>query len=194
VCYGYGALKNAVVGGQYDHPLGLFYGGDRLEAGPAALLPFLDAQLGGRRRVVHVELHSGLGPRGGRTVLLEGNPDPAQVARARAAFGPDVAAWDPSNPDAYGIRGGMTRELARRLAGVRYDALTVEFGTRNNLAVIAALREENRLHHHGTPDPVHPAKRALIEAFAPTDPGWRAGIPAHARALRDAARALLSAD
>jgi hypothetical protein len=192
--HGYQALRNAVVGGQYDFPMGLFYGGAELEAGPRVLLPWIQGELAGRRRVVHVELHSGLGTYGGRALLLEGQPSPAQVARVRSAFGEGVSTWDPTNPSAYGIRGGMTRELARRLPGVRYDALTCEFGTRSNLAILTALREENRLHHHGSPSPDHPAKRGILEAFSPSAPAWRATIPAHARALRAAGRQLLATD
>ncbi len=191
--HGFKALKNAVVGGQYDFPQGLFFGGSALERAPRLLLDFLVPQLAHRDRVVHVELHTGIGPRGGITKLLEGNPDAAQLARVRASFGADVGAWDPDNPDAYGIRGGMTRALADALPGVRYDALTCEFGTRSNLAVLHALREENRLHQWGEPTPLHPAKQGLVEAFVPTDAAWRATVPVHARALYDSARRLLGA-
>jgi hypothetical protein len=192
--HGYGALKNAVVGGQHDFPKGLFYGGARLEAAPAVVLPFLEEHLKGRERIVHVELHSGLGPYAGRTLLLEGDADDARVARVRGTFGSDVKTWDRTNKDAYEIRGSLIREMERRLPGVRYDALTCEFGTYNNLNVLFALRAENRLHHWGTPTPDHPAKRGLLEAFSPSDPAWRAAVLTHARALRDAARALLARD
>ena len=192
--HGWKALKNAVVSGQYDFEKGLFYGGAELEAAPQALLPFLDAQLGARRRVVHVDLHSGIGARGGRTLLLEGGSSDAQVARVKAAFGPEVKTWDRNDPAAYDIRGGLTRELARRLAGVRYDGLTCEFGTTHNLAVLQALREENRLHHWGAVSPEHPAKRVLRETFSPSDPAWQATLAPHARAVRAAARSLLALD
>jgi hypothetical protein len=192
--YGYNALKNAVVGGQYEFPAGLFFGGKSLQTGPERLLPFLDAQLGKRERIVHIELHTGLGARGGRTLLLEGAASPEQVGRVHATFGPEVKTWDAANADAYAIRGGLTRELARRLTGVRYDALTCEFGTLKNLAVLVALRDENRLHHHGTPTPDHPAKRGLRAAFAPTDAAWQDAVLVHAPVLYDQARALLAHD
>ncbi len=189
---GYGALKNAIVGGQYDYPKGLFYGGARLAAGPRVLLPFLEEQLRGRERVVHVDLHSGLGTFGGRTLLLEGDADDAKIARVRGAFGPEVKTWDRSNADAYEIRGSLIREVERRLPGVRYDALVCEFGTWSNLKVLFALRAENRLHHWGAPRPDHPAKRALVEAFSPDHPAWRASVIAHGRFLRGAAAELLA--
>lgn len=196
--HGYQVLKNAIVGGQHQNPRGLFYAGAELEAGPRAILAFVDARLAGRRRVVHVDLHTGIGPRGGRTLLLEGAPGPGQLERCRAAFGEGVKAWDAQNRDAYEIRGGMLAELGRRLAPTRFDGLTCEFGTSGNLAVLHALREENRLWQWGSeggrPPPDHPLSRALLETFVPADPAWRAQVLAHGPALRDAARALLRAD
>lgn len=197
--YGYQTLKNAVVGGQGQNPKGLFFGGERLERGPSLLLPMLEAQLGGCERVVHVDLHSALGERGGRRLLLEGAAPPEQMARARAAFGPEVKGWDASNTEAYEIRGGLLGELPRRLAllprdgraPLRYDGFTCEFGTLNNLAVLARLRAENRLHHWGTPSLDHPAKLGMREAFAPLDAAWQAAVLAHGPALYASARAML---
>lgn len=198
--YGYQTLKNAVVGGQGQNPKGLFFGGERLERGPALLLPMLEAQLGACERVVHIDLHAALGAYGGRRLLLEGAAPADQMARARAAFGPEVKGWDASNTEAYEIRGGLLAELPRRLAlldrgeraPLRYDGFTCEFGTLNNLAVLARLRAENRLHHWGTPALDHPAKAGMREAFAPLDPAWQSAVLAHGPALYAAAKAMLS--
>lgn len=192
--YGYQALKNAVVGGQHQNPKGLFFGGAGLERGPSLLLPMLDEQLGGCARVVHIDLHSAIGPYGGRTLLLEGKASDAQLGRARAAFGPEVKGWDASNTDAYEIRGGLLGELMRRLPGVRYDGFTCEFGTMKNLAVLVRLRAENRLHHWGQlPEGSidHWAKAGMREAFAPLDPVWESAVLAHAPELYKAARTML---
>jgi hypothetical protein len=199
--HGYQALKNAIVGGQYVNPRGLFFGGARLEAGPRHLLELLDAWLPARRRVVHVDLHTALGPRGGRTLLLEGEAPAEQLARVRAAFGTGVKGWDATNKDAYVIRGGLLGELQRRYPEVRYDGLTCEFGTQGNLSVIYALREENRLHHHGRgslpagsdlPLLDHPAKERMRAAFAPRDEDWRRSVLTHAAPLLAAAKQVLA--
>ncbi|MSP54094.1 MAG: DUF2817 domain-containing protein [Myxococcales bacterium] len=196
--HGYQALKNAVVGGQHQNPKGIFFGGHRLERGPELLLAMLDEQLDDCARVVHVDLHSGLGAFGGRTVLLDGEADPARLSRARAAFGVEVKGWDPSNLQAYEIRGGLLEELGRRAAikarPTRYDGFTCEFGTLSNLAVLARVRAENRLHHWGTLAPGsidHWAKMGMREAFAPLDASWEASVLAHGPALYTAAKAML---
>ncbi len=184
--HGFGALRSAVVCGQYDFPKGLFYGGPALQTGAAAALELLVARLAGRRRVVHVDWHSALGAYGARTLLLEGAVAPGELARVRAAMGEDVRSWDPADPKGYLIRGGLTGALQARLPGVRYDGLTIEFGTLSNLAVLARLRDENRLTHWGTPTLDHPARQAMFEAFAPREPRWQAAVLGHAREVHAA--------
>lgn len=178
--YGFKSLKNAVAAGQYDYPRGLFYGGDRIQPEAEAAIDLFTAQLQGRRRVVHLDLHSALGPTGHLTPVLEGEPGAAQLARVRGVFGAGIKTWDAADPDAYPIRGGMTRELARRLDGVRYDGLTCEYGTKGNIAVIVAMRDECRLHFYGDlkGDDLlrHPIKRAFVEAYSRSADTWKEAV------------------
>ncbi|WP_375472458.1 DUF2817 domain-containing protein [uncultured Nostoc sp.] len=63
--------------------------------------------------------------------------------------------------------------MAQRLWGVRYDGITCEFGTYNMLRVLAALRNENRLHHYAQRNLFAPSKQRLLEVFSPSDLTWR---------------------
>ncbi len=190
---GYGAMKNAIVSGQYEFERGLFFGGKRMEAGPRAVTQLLLARLSGRERVVHVDWHSALGKYGDRTLLLEGAVDETAAARVRRVMGEGVRTWDATDKSAYTIRGGMTAFLQAKLPGVRYDGLTCEFGTQPNLQVLAALRAENRLHHWGTPTPEHPAKAAMRAAFAPREARWEEAVLAHARDVHALCHTLIEA-
>ena len=88
--YGLGRLKQAAVGGQYTFPRGLYFGGQALQEEGAAVMRVLQG-LGVSRsnaaltRLVHVDVHSGLGPRGVDTLLLDGG-QPEQLARGIAGF------------------------------------------------------------------------------------------------------------
>ena len=188
------AMKNAVVGGQYDFPKGLFYGGGSLQPGPSKFLPFIVDRVAACERVVHVDWHSALGKYGDRTMLLEGAVPTEQVARVKAVIGDGLRTWDAADKSAYIIRGGMTAEIMRRLPNVRYDGLTCEFGTYANLKVLAALRNENRLHHWGTPTADHPAKVAMREAFAPLGEDWQRAVLQHAREVHAQCKALLESE
>jgi hypothetical protein len=189
--FGYGRLKNALMSGQHEFPRGLQYAGAKLEEGPRALLGFLDRALVGKTRIVHVDLHVGRGAWGTWTPLLDGGASGDQVARARAAFGDRLAAWNADDPVAYVIKGGLTAEVQRRYAACRYDALTVEFGTYGDLKLLAAFRDENRWHHFGDGSMDHAAKRALLEGFCPADSGWRAGVVAQAGEIRACAEGMV---
>lgn len=181
------AVKQAIAEGQYEYPRGLFFGGRQLEAGPRLLLAFARERLGRAAHLVAIDMHTGLGPHGGETLVLEAGVGATPAAElARALGGPVV---DPAaGGAAYRIRGGMGGALAAALAGRRIDFLLQEIGTRPVLPVLAALREENRCHHEGGA-PAHRAKQALLEAFAPSSPRWRRQAVAKGARLLDAAAA-----
>ena len=144
-------LKRAIAGGQYDFPLGLFFGGH----GPSPTRRLLEEQMprwiGGAEHVIHLDIHTGLGPRGNLALLLEDCVTADRVAMAgrslrsgarRVVGRTDLvsrpeAAWEPgaSRPSPTG----------------RYDFLCAEFGTYTGTRVLAALRAENQAHHWGRP-------------------------------------------
>ncbi|GAB4217333.1 MAG: hypothetical protein OHK0013_44730 [Sandaracinaceae bacterium] len=192
--HGMSSLRNAVARGQYSFPEGIFYGGRTREATTREVLGFLPAKVKGKRRVVHIDLHTARGPRGDYVAFLEG-ADPTAKQRAEPIFGSRLRAWTAGTADGYDMRGGMLPELQRRAPGVRYDAITLEFGTATDLAIVRALRAENQLHFHGGGrdggDPDHPARRAMRNAFFPDDPRWRASVVSHAVPLHRQAERLL---
>ena len=51
-----------------------------------------------------------------------------------------------------------------------------EFGTYNSVAVLKALRAENRWAHYGDGSIHHPTKLDLKEAFSPEDESWREAV------------------
>jgi hypothetical protein len=191
--HGMSTLRNAVARGQYSLPKGIFYGGSGPESTTRQVLGFLPERLKGRRRVVHLDLHTARGPRGAYVAFLE-RGDGTGKARARPIFGEHLRAWEAGSADGYEMRGGMLPELQRRTAAVRYDAITLEFGTASDLAIVRALRAENQLHFFGARTPGHPALAAMREAFYPDDAGWQRAVLGHAEGIhRQALRLLASA-
>jgi hypothetical protein len=171
--HGMKALRQAIAQGQYDYPRGLFYGGAALAAGPALYLDWLRRHLGEARYVFALDLHTGLGPRGEQTLILE--PGVAATPAAALARALGARLLDPAaGGAAYTIRGGMGSALPRALPAARLDFVLQEIGTCSPLRVIRALREENCWHLHGGGTLEHPAKRALLEALCPQSPRWRA--------------------
>lgn len=185
--YGPRALQQAIAEGQYEFPRGLFYGGRSLEAGPRVYLDFLRRAVAPAEYLFALDLHTGLGRRGDETLILEtgagATPTP-DLARGLGKRLVDPAA----GRAAYRIRGGMGGALAAALPRARIDFILQEIGTRPVLAVLHALREENRCHHLGS-GLTHPAKQVLREAFSPASPKWRRQAVAKGLALLRAAAA-----
>jgi hypothetical protein len=82
VKHGIPRLKEAMVGGQYHHSTGIFYGGDRVQSSFTVLEEWLvneylsaltplhaDTTTGSTMKVTWIDVHTGLGPSGEDTIL-----------------------------------------------------------------------------------------------------------------------------
>ena len=170
--YGFSALKQAVAGGQYEYPKGLFFGGKRLQQGPQMCQTFVAEHLAMAEHVVAIDVHTGLGKYGEDTLLVE----PKDYAVLRPMCGGRVAPSEPEQSPAYRIRGGINSMIPRVLPKARVYSLIQEFGTYSSTNVLHALREENRWQHYGDGSVDHPTKRKLKESFGPEDDLWRRSV------------------
>ena len=187
-------LQQAIAEGQYRYPQGLFFGGSKLEPGPAAYLDWLGRNLDGAAYLMALDLHTGLGSFGQSLLLSEpGVGVTPESALSRGLGQPLVVlATDASRP--YRVTGGMGAALPRVLPRARIDFALQEIGTYGPLSVLAALRDENRWHHHGSGGIEHPAKHALLEALCPSSTAWRMQALENGLALLHAAAAWTFAD
>ena len=170
--YGMTALKQSVVGGQYEFPKGLFFGGKGMEEGPRKYEAFLRKRLATAEKAVVIDVHTGLGKFGEDTLLVE----PEDHARLRPLFGPRVTSLQPDQRSAYRVEGGLESMIFRVFSRTRPIFIGQEFGTYGSARVLHALREENRWHHYGQATLNHKTKRNLKEAFCPRDESWRRAV------------------
>ena len=170
--HGFHRVKQAIAEGQYEFPRGLFFGGRQLQEGPRLYCDWLREHAGYAEYVFALDVHTGLGRRGTDTVVAEAQA----AATAPAALGPALGRTlvDPSKSSvAYTVRGSLGSALPKVLTRSRIDFVLQEIGTYPPLAVLHALREENRWHFYGDGGVVHPAKEKLLEALCPAAPEWR---------------------
>jgi hypothetical protein len=174
--HGMPALKDAVAGGQYDYPEGLFFGGSEPSATQSILDEALPRWVAGAQRVLHVDVHTGLGRSATYKLLVDHAWGSDGVAELEAIFGSDVVEpWEPDQGVSYAIRGGLGTWCKSRLPDLTYDVICAEFGTTHILAVISALHHENRGHLWGEEGAAsrRAAKARLREVFAPSSQAWR---------------------
>ncbi|WP_313625051.1 M14 family metallopeptidase [Achromobacter sp.] len=146
--HGLAATTQAVSRGQYTHPDGLFYGGDRSAPSLQNLRAILQTHASRHARIGWIDVHTGLGPRGHGEKIYAGRRDDSEVARARQWWGSDVAVPYQGSSASVDITG--------HLAGLVYEAcpkseptlMALEFGTLPWEEVVLALRGRNWLRAH----------------------------------------------
>ena len=171
-------LQSAISRGQYDHPQGLFFGGNKRSRSNDTLQEIVEGHLAAAARVILIDVHTGLGEYGAAVVFTEappGRPEYEWMMQCWEIPISNPGVGDASSPGIIGsLKGGFTRMLpnAEVIAG------SLEFGTYPPLEVFWALRAENHLHHHGGWE--HPdaseIKEELKRVFYPQQNDWKHSI------------------
>lgn len=177
---GVATIKQAIAGGQYEFPKGIFYGGTATAESVRRFSEILsDASFGSAQRVIYIDLHTGLGRRGGYKVLVDFEEGSDGYRRMREWFSADAVQGNrPKRSIAYRVSGNLTALAARVLRHAEVYPAVLEFGTYPLVRMIAALRAENRAHFYGKRDSPRAmrARAALLETFCPREKAWRTAI------------------
>lgn len=197
---GAGRIQAAFTLGQYRYPRGVYYGGTAVQPETQFMIELYREQWRGYQQVVHLDVHTGYGPRD-QMSLVNSPFEPRASAELVRAFGyPLIVKAQPG--EFYAMRGDMIDFVYRlqqaEFPVVKLYATTLEFGTfgaslLGGLRSMRALALENQLHHYGT---AHDRVRAQVqrefaELFMPPAADWQA--KAHADA-QQAIRGILRAE
>ncbi|HEY1414344.1 MAG TPA: M14 family metallopeptidase [Caulobacteraceae bacterium] len=173
--HGFPALQQAMSGGQYRHPKGIFYGGDGPTWSRRAQTAIFADYLAGAGRVGILDYHTGLGPYGFGEQIVSDLPGTPGYERARSWFGAAVtcpAAGDSTSAD---IKGDNLAAATVMLPHAEVTGMALEVGVLDLTATLSALRADAWLHAHG--DPASPQgreiKRAIRAAFYGDTQTWK---------------------
>jgi hypothetical protein len=194
---GRGAIAEAITGGQYTHPQGLFFGGHGPSWSSITLASLVRRHLGQARALCVLDHHTGLGPRGHTELICRHPIGSRELSLARAWWGADVTAAAAGETESRVLGGNAREAFAGWCPRARFVvAIALEVGTVPGPEVIGALAADNWLHQRGDPrSPLGDRIRgAMREAFAPGDPAWRARSIARALEITDQALAGLVAE
>ena len=190
-------IRNAITRGQYRHPDGLHYGGDRTEEPTAIVERVVLPRLGQAERLFVVDLHTGHGPYA-KLVTLSDQPEGSpQDVLLRSLF--DTVEATADRPDgtsrvkAGPIARGIATDAADQNPSVECTVATIEVGTADDLTQLAATYQEQWVHRHGDlDDPAHRAVRWTYRTcFTPDDPEWEIAALTSGRRHLDAALAAI---
>ncbi len=187
--YGMGRLREATLKGQFNHPEGIYFGGQSPQEETQTMRGLYEQTIPGYQQMLTIDLHTGYGPRDQMTLVTSAQ-EKMTSAEMTTKFGiPNVAAANPE--EFYSIQGDMIEYLytlmKEKFPGKHFYAATCEFGTfgDSTLAVIRSLYTsvfENRLFQHGGSSSAGSwMRREYTELFAPTAPDWFEKAQADAR-------------
>ena len=169
------ALQMAISGGQYSHPDGIFFGGQRDTWSRRTLLEILGRIPASAEQIAIIDYHTGLGPRGYGERICAHLPDSGALTRAEQWYDGDMTCPSLGTSSACELNGVNLQGMERALSELAVTGIALEFGTLPTPLVRRALRADNWLHVHGEPDsPKGRAIKADIrEAFYQDADDWK---------------------
>lgn len=178
--HGYHALVQAIAGGQYEFPRGIFYGGSQPAESHRIVKEHWRRWLAEPREVIHLDWHTGLGAWAEYELLF----DYALLDWHRNVLdfvAPTSSKAKQSDGDAdYTTQGGWGAwcQHHRATDAQKYFYACAEFGTYRPITVLRGLRAENQSHHWGDPSAssTHRSKKQLVELFCPASSRWRQSV------------------
>ncbi len=168
-------IGQAVAGGQYENPLGLFYGGTQPGETVRILRDHLARWIGPSPRTLHLDLHTGLGRWAECTLWLDEELGQEQIDWLSRRLGKYGIIHADSHETVYRTSGSLGRWCRAQLHACDYTCVCVEFGTYRPLRMLTGLRAENQAFHWGHPTTRSTirARRRLNELFCPASSVWR---------------------
>jgi predicted deacylase len=169
-------VRDGITTGQYRHPDGLHFGGDRTEESNRIVQHRVVPVLEGVEQLLVLDLHTGHGPWGQVTFLSDLPPDSDQHAFFTSTFPGVTVEATAANPDATtGTKSGqIANGIRAMLPGAEAYSTSVEFGTVADEEQLVATHLESWVDRHG--DRSRPEHAAVAWAyrccFTPDDREW----------------------
>ena len=166
-------FQQAVSGGQFEYPTGLFFGG----AGPTWsnrwLTEFATTRLTRFDRVAIIDLHTGLGPWGHGELISSAAPGDAALGRQRAWWGDVTSLHDGSSVSAE-VTGDWLGAVDGYMGSTEVTSVAIEYGTVDPITVLQSLRADAVLHGHLDPrsEFATSIRSQVRAAFIDDDPAW----------------------
>ena len=172
------ALQEAISGGQYDHPQGLFYGGRNPTWSQVTLRHVLQQHGARCTRLGWIDLHTGLGPSGHGERIFACRDDAAALQRARTWWGHDVTSIYDGSSSSARLSGLMWLAAYEECAQAEYTGIALEYGTVPVMDVMTALRADQWLENHpeARAEQRRAIKQQVRDAFYTDTDTWKQRI------------------
>jgi hypothetical protein len=173
--HGFPALQAALSGGQYSHPKGVYYGGVAPSWSHVTLKRFLSQSCRDAKKIVTIDMHTGLGPFGHGEIITDAAPGSAHYDRQASIWGDEIFSTKDGSSVSAELSGTMDNALETAFAPAWSASIAIEFGTIDPMSVFRATQASSWLHCYG--DPEGPEAGAITKeiraAFYPETDEWK---------------------
>ena len=147
--HGMPAFQQAISGGQYTHPKGIFFGGTGPTWSRQTQSEIFRTKLSGASKIGIIDYHTGLGPWGFGEQIVPVSRESEAFARAARWFGGAVTSPSGGTSTSADISGDGLSAAASLLPHAEVTGMALEVGTLDVLQVLHALRADAWLHAYG---------------------------------------------
>lgn len=167
--------QQAVSGGQWDYPRGLFYGGTEPSWSRKTLTDILTSKLDLAKRVCVLDFHTGLGPYGYAEPIIGLRRDTPGFARTKSWIGGGAKSLYGDKSVSSEVLGDGLSAVPALLPNATVDVVALECGIKPISEVALALRADAWLHAYGDPLSLEGRRvqRQMREAFHSDDLMWQ---------------------
>ncbi len=157
--HGLMALQQALSGGQYRHPKGVFFGGAGQTWARRTQEAIYSGYLGQAGQVAIIDYHTGLGPWGYAEPIMTDAPGSPAYVRAKAWYGATITCPDDGSSTSAVVAGDNLGAAPKLMPHAEVTGMALEYGALSLASVFLALRADAWLHAHG--DPTSPEARPI---------------------------------
>lgn len=169
------ALQQALSGGQYAHPKGIFFGGTAPTWARRTQEAIYSEYLGQAGRVGLIDFHTGLGPWGHAEIIMADGPGSDAYRRGRDRYGSGVTSLQDGTSVSAALDGEGLSASRRLLPHAEVTGVALEYGTLPGPVVLQGLRADAWLHSHGDPASQQGTgiKAQIRDAFYADTEAWK---------------------
>jgi len=177
------ALQTAISGGQYSHPDGVYFGGNKESWSAKMLKDVLKEHLSSVKKLIVIDFHTGLGESGAAEMITEDVPGSPAYERQKAIWGDRVKSSEAGESLSAPLTGTIDKAFAAWMPKVELTFAALECGTQPMRDVFNALRKDNWLHQiarrQANKDDAEAIRRATRDAFYVDTPEWKRSVWGH---------------
>jgi hypothetical protein len=169
------ALQQALTGGQYMHPKGVFYGGKGPSWARRTQETIYGDYLGQAGHIAIIDYHTGLGPWGYAEPIMSEYVGTPNHRRGQAWYGATITTPADGSSTSAITSGDNLAAAPRLLKHAQVTGIALEYGTVSLASVFSALRADAWLHGYGNPagPEAAPIKAHIRSAFYGDADDWK---------------------